>query len=198
MVILDYVASGQHNGNWKGGKSIASNGYVLVRVGLNHHLADIRGYAYEHRVVAEKVIGRRLLKGEQVHHLNGIKTDNRPTNITVMASMARHRYEHRKPGSKRRLLGEENPVIQCACGCGQWIFRFDGTDRRRAFVSGHNPRDIARQTAFLAACGNKGASIREITARTGQSLRAVKCMASKLVRENKLIRIGRGIYGKRN
>lgn len=43
---------------WKGGRSIASNGYVLVRVGKKHHLADVRGYAYEHRIVAEQKLGR--------------------------------------------------------------------------------------------------------------------------------------------
>lgn len=49
---------GQPPTNWKGGRSIASNGYMLVRVGLSHHLADVRGYAYEHRLVAEQKIGQ--------------------------------------------------------------------------------------------------------------------------------------------
>jgi hypothetical protein len=47
---------GPKNGFWKGGKSIASNGYMLIRVGVNHHLSDVRGYAYEHRLVAEQKI----------------------------------------------------------------------------------------------------------------------------------------------
>ena len=49
---------GKKNGMWKGGRSVASNGYVLIRVGMDHHLADVRGYAYEHRLVAEKKIRR--------------------------------------------------------------------------------------------------------------------------------------------
>lgn len=61
---------GATNSQWKGGRVIASNGYVLIRVGTDHHLADVRGYAYEHRLVAEKKMGRRLRKGEQVHHLD--------------------------------------------------------------------------------------------------------------------------------
>lgn len=59
----------KRNHNYKGG-SIASNGYKLIFVGKQHHLADIRGYAYEHRINAEKKIGRRLRPGEQVHHLD--------------------------------------------------------------------------------------------------------------------------------
>lgn len=40
------------------GRSIASNGYVLIWVGRDHPLADVRGYAYEHRLVASQTIGR--------------------------------------------------------------------------------------------------------------------------------------------
>lgn len=56
---------GSLNANWRGGRSIASNGYVLIRVGTGHHLADVRGYAYEHRVVAENSLGRRLVDEAQ-------------------------------------------------------------------------------------------------------------------------------------
>lgn len=59
---------GKSNSNWRGGKTISSHGYVLVRVGIKHHLADVRGYAYEHRVIAEQKIGRKLKQGEIVHH----------------------------------------------------------------------------------------------------------------------------------
>lgn len=65
---------GPTNSNWRGGRSLASNGYILLRVGVGHLLADVRGYAYEHRVVAEAKLGRRLRKGEHVHHVDGDKT----------------------------------------------------------------------------------------------------------------------------
>lgn len=57
--------SGPDNPNWKGGRSIASNGYVLLRM-PGHHLADVRGYVYEHRLVAEQKLGRRLVKGGDI------------------------------------------------------------------------------------------------------------------------------------
>jgi hypothetical protein len=40
----------------------------------------------EHLHVAERMIGRKLRKGESVHHWNTIKTDNRPCNLRVMSS----------------------------------------------------------------------------------------------------------------
>lgn len=39
---------------------------------------------HEHRVVAEKKIGRKLQKGEVVHHIDGDKTNNHPDNLQVM------------------------------------------------------------------------------------------------------------------
>lgn len=130
--------TGTKNGQWKGGRVVASNGYVLIRVGVDHHLADVRGYAYEHRIVAEQVVGRRLRRGEVVHHKNGCKLDNRHENIEVCHSHAHHRVAHRIYRSGRRLPGEENRSVSCSCGCGGKFMKFDVSGRPRRFISGHN------------------------------------------------------------
>lgn len=129
---------GAANGNWKGGRTVASNGYVLIRVGADHHLADVRGYAYEHRIVAEQKLGRRLLPGELVHHKNEIKTDNRPENIEVQPTRAHHHAEHRKLERGLREPGTANPIVTCACGCGARFRKYDRSNRPRRFVTGHN------------------------------------------------------------
>lgn len=130
--------TGPKNGMWKGGRTVTQHGYVLIRVGEDHHLADVRGYAYEHRVVAEEKIGRRLRDGEQVHHTNGDKQDNRRENLKVVPSVAHHQAEHRNPDSNLRDPGEPNPVVSCACGCGAEFRKYDDSGRPRRFVSGHN------------------------------------------------------------
>ena len=89
------VRRGENNYAWKGGKSKDQFGYVHVLVAPEAR----KGHRYqpEHRLVWEAANGP-LPKGYIVHHINGIKDDNRLENL-VAASRADHtkgdkRIEH--------------------------------------------------------------------------------------------------------
>lgn len=56
----------------------------------NHPHADRAGFVYEHRLVAEKSIGRYLKNTERVHHINFIKHDNQEENLFVCKSDTEH------------------------------------------------------------------------------------------------------------
>ncbi len=66
------------------GWTLDSDGYRLIRppAGYLGHV-NATGYAYEHRVVMERVLGRSLRREESVHHKNGDRADNRPDNLEI-------------------------------------------------------------------------------------------------------------------
>lgn len=49
---------------------------------------------HEHRVVAERILGRTLRDGEIVHHRDGDKRNNNPENLVVFSSQSEHAKFH--------------------------------------------------------------------------------------------------------
>lgn len=90
--------SGEKCNFWKGGKKSNSAGYRLVLM-PDHPRADRNGYVLEHIVVFEKATGISVPEGCCVHHLNGIKNDNRIENLCLMSHGAHTAMHHR--GAKR-------------------------------------------------------------------------------------------------
>lgn len=69
------MPSGPDNSNWKGGRYINSAGYVYI---------SLKGKRkFEHRHVMEQRLGRVLKSHETVHHINGVRNDNRIENLEL-------------------------------------------------------------------------------------------------------------------
>lgn len=76
----------ENHPTWKGGRYLNVSGYVMVlgrdgEVGKNKN-----GYILEHRRAMQDFLGRPLLPSETVHHINGIRSDNRIENLELWAS----------------------------------------------------------------------------------------------------------------
>lgn len=72
--------SGENSKNWNGG--LDNRGYKRVGSSNDRRL--------EHRVIMEEILGRKLLKNEWVHHINGINSDNKRENLMLV--LVNHHY----------------------------------------------------------------------------------------------------------
>jgi hypothetical protein len=74
--------TGSDSPSWKGGRHITEQGYVEIYK-KEHPRAKTNGYVKEHTLVMEEHLGRYLIKGENVHHINGVRMDNRIENLEL-------------------------------------------------------------------------------------------------------------------
>jgi len=85
---------GSKNHMWKGGRSKNQAGYIYI-YNPNHPFANKDNCIFEHRLVMEKHLGRYLTPKEVVHHINGIKDDNRIENLKLFKNESEHIKFHK-------------------------------------------------------------------------------------------------------
>jgi hypothetical protein len=85
---------GPKNPRWRGGKTM-TNGYVQIKK-PSHPRSNNQGYVFEHTLVMEKMLGRKLNRDEVVHHINQIRSDNDPGNLMLFATVNEHTGYHKR------------------------------------------------------------------------------------------------------
>ena len=76
-------------------ESKANPKYKGIKILVGKYPSGQKRYRYEHTLVVEKVLGRSIKPFEDVHHINGNKTDNRNSNLLV-CSKSYHTWLHNK------------------------------------------------------------------------------------------------------
>lgn len=87
--------SGPNHPRWKGGKFLDSNGYTLINLGGKNNVV------LEHRMIAEKALGKKLPNKAVVHH-------HSKTELVICQNHGYHCYLHQRT----RALS--------ACGHANW------------------------------------------------------------------------------
>lgn len=101
---------GERGGRWLGGRRVQRGGYIGIWMPDHPSLQGTkRKYVLEHRLVMEQKLGRYLKRGEQVHHKNGIRDDNRPENLEL--------WVIQQPAGARAHEQQHCPTCKCfSCG----------------------------------------------------------------------------------
>lgn len=82
--LYDSISCGCSKRKPIGHKFTLKQGYVRIKVANNRgRNISNTNYQFEHKVVMEAILGRKLYKKETVHHKNGVKNDNRPENLEL-------------------------------------------------------------------------------------------------------------------
>jgi hypothetical protein len=92
---------------WKGGIFVRDE---YVSIYCPDHPFNNKKYVLLHRLIMEHYLGRYLNPEEQVHHINGIKNDNRIENLRLCASASEHH------GKFHRFMNPNNSETQRQCG----------------------------------------------------------------------------------
>lgn len=85
---------GKKNPMWKGGVITDKDGYRLIYMPGHPNSSKTgkgrAGYVREHRLVMEAVLGRYLDPSEVVHHIDGNKLNNTPSNLELFSKNSDH------------------------------------------------------------------------------------------------------------
>lgn len=114
---------GSSHPEWRSGRIMDRDGYILISCDKSHpgcrQIAEKRrtGKILEHRIFAEIALGRYLLPGEVVDHIDGCRFHNDPKNLRVFSSNAEHLKmtlsgkvpQWTKKGKEKILLSRWNP-----------------------------------------------------------------------------------------
>lgn len=105
---LEYVRANRRTPAKEVHGTIGYGGYVELRVdrdgpygNLIRHGGKHTGYAALHRMRMQDKLGRELLPGEVVHHIDGDIYNNSPANLAVFASEREHLDHHAETGVER-------------------------------------------------------------------------------------------------
>ena len=139
---------------WHIEKTISKGDYLYALV-RGHPNATKNGYVLYHRVVMENFLGRILLPGEVVHHLNEDKKDNRVENLQVLSKQA-HREIH---------LIKGRAMVALKCPKCEIIFH---KEKRQSFLNG-----FTQYTCCSPQCGGKFSRYTQLHGKTQEVTKAM-------------------------
>ncbi len=130
---------GPDSHRWKGGEHYTGDGRVLKH-SPDHPHKNARGYVRRSRLVMEQHLGRYLTSEEIIHHINGIKDDDRIENLQL-TSQEQHPPIHAKMRQKS-LEGKRRQYKQAREDYLRWERKLLAGVRWSWFLAGIEDKHI--------------------------------------------------------
>ena len=124
-------------------------GYALEYL-PDHPRADKRGFVLAHIIAYEKHTGTRVPDGCVVHHINGLKTDNRPENLTMMTAS-----EHTAMHNMLRKYSDKTKA------------KMSATAKARLRNPTNHPRYLSLDIEAIKADRDTGMSVKDVCQKYG-------------------------------
>lgn len=105
---------GIYHKNYKNGRSLSS-GYCLISI-LNQSKTSIR-HVYEYVLIAEKALGKSLVVGQEVHHVDNNKINNKNNNLVICENQKYHGLLHVRTKALKKSGNANN--MKCEY-CKKW------------------------------------------------------------------------------
>ena len=125
---------------WKGGRKKHGNGYIQIKM-PDHPRANPTGYVLEHIVIWEKAHNKSLPRSMSIHHLNGLRDDNRRENLAAIEKR-KHSNQTQFKALQKRIRELELQLKYCE------LTRL----RRKMETNSQNSRRILSKSGASAPC----------------------------------------------